>query len=320
MSLSLGSLTSYTKQLVKPLLTSAIFDAKTQQMIKDGGIVIPNAKSVVAIPLMDTDATFQVDDCAWSPSGTTTITQRTISVGKIKVEESICVKNLEAYFTQEALKSGSTYTDFGNAEFQAVYLDKKNKVIAKQLETSLWQGDTTGAGGVNLTKFDGFMKQIDGGSPVDANVIGYTGVATITAVTSANVIAATEGVYKAIPVQVLAKGDAKIFVGNDWYRLLIMAYRQLNLFAYNPQDSNASSFILPATNVEVVSVNGLNGTGDAYALSLSNMAMAVDMIDEEASYNMWWSQDNGDVRFRVSFKLGCNVAYTNEAVKFKSTI
>ena len=320
MSLSLGTLSSYTKQLVKPLLTSAIFDAKTQQMVKDGGIVIPNAKSVVAIPLLDTDATFQTDDCAWSPSATTTITQRTISVGKIKVEESICVKNLEAYFTQEALKSGSTYTDFGNADFQQVYLDKKNKVIAKQLETALWQGDTTGSGGANLTKFDGFAKQIVAGSPVDANVSGYTGVATITAVTSANVISATEGIYKAIPVQVLAKGDVKIFVGNDWYRLLIMAYRSANLFAYNPQDTNAGSFVLPATNVEVVSVNGLNGTGDAYAMSLSNMAIAVDMLDEEASYNMWWSQDNGDVRFRVAFKLGCNVMYTNECVKFISTI
>jgi len=101
MALSLGTLTSYTKQLVKPLLTSAVFEAKTQQMIKDGGIVIPNAKSVVAIPLMDTDAVFGTDSCSFDPSGTTTFTQRTITVGKIKVEEKICPKDLEAYFTQD---------------------------------------------------------------------------------------------------------------------------------------------------------------------------------------------------------------------------
>jgi hypothetical protein len=319
MALSLGSLTSYTKQLVKPLLTSAVFGAKTQEMIKDGGIVIPQAKSVVAIPLMDTDAVFQTDSCSFDPSGTTSFTQRTITVGKIKVEEKICPKDLEAYFTQEALKAGSNYEDFGNADFQAAFLAKKNARIAAQLETALWQGDTT-SGTANLNKFDGLSKLIVAGSPVDANVSGYTGVATISTITQSNVVAATEGIFKAIPAAVLAKGDVKIFVGNDWYRLLIMAYRALNLFAYNPQDSQAQTFILPGTNIEIVSVNGLNGTGDAFAISLSNIALAVDLVDEENNYKMWYSEDNNDVRFRVNFKMGVNVAFTNECVKFVAAI
>lgn len=319
MSLSLGTLSAYTNQLIKPLLTSAVFGAKTQQLIKDNGIVIPGAKSVVAIPLMDTDAVFQNDSCSYDPSGTTSFTQRTITLGRIKIEETICPKDLEIYFTQMALKSGSTYTDFGNAEFQAMYLAKKNARISAQLETALWVGDSTGAT-ANTNKFDGFSKLIDAGSPVDANVSGYTGVATISTITQSNVISATEGIYKAIPVAVMEKGDVKIFVGNDWYRLLIMAYRALNLFAYNPQDANASSFILPGTNIEIVSTNGLNTTGDAYAISLGNMAMAVDLIDEDQSYKMWYSEDNNQVRTRVSFKIGCNVAFTNECVKFKSAI
>jgi hypothetical protein len=226
---------------------------------------------------------------------------------------------LEAYFTQEALKAGSTYEDFGNADFQKAFLDKKNARIAAQLETAIWQGDSTGAT-ANTNKFDGLQKLIAGGSPVNANVSGYTGVATITTVTAANVIAATEGIYKAIPVAVLAKGDVKIFVGNDWYRTLILAYRALNLFAYNPQDSQAASFILPGTNVEVISVNGLNSTGDAYAISLGNIAMAVDLVDEENSYKMWYSEDNNDVRYRVEFKMGVNVAFTNEVVSFLAAI
>jgi hypothetical protein len=92
------------------------------------------------------------------------------------------------------------------------------------------------------------------------------------------------------------------------------------LFAYNPQDSQASSFILPGTNVEVISVNGLNTTGDAYAISLGNIAMAVDLVDEENSYKMWYSEDNNDVRYRVEFKMGVNVAFTNEVVSFLAAI
>jgi hypothetical protein len=321
MALAFSGLSAYTKQLVKPLLTSAVFDAKTQQLILASGIVIPNVKSSVAIPLMETDAVFAAQSCSFDASGTTTFSQRSITVGKIKVEEKICPKDLEAYFTQEALKAGSTYEDFGNADFQKAFLDKKNIRIASQLETAIWQGDSTGAT-ANLNKFDGLQKLIAAGSPVLANVSGYTGVtgSPIVTVNASNIIAATEGIYKAIPVQVLSKGDVKIFVGNDWYRLLILAYREKNMFSYNPQDSQAASFILPATNVEVVSVNGLNGTGDAYAISLSNMAMAVDLVDEEGSYKLWYSEDNNDVRYRVEFKMGVNVAFTNEVTSFIAAI
>ena len=321
MALAFSGLSAYTKQLVKPLLTSAVFEAKTQQLILANGIVIPNVKSSVAIPLMETDAVFAAQSCSFDASGTTTFSQRTITVGKIKVEEKICPKDMEAYFTQEALKAGSTYEDFGNADFQKAYFDKKNMRIAAQLETAIWQGDATGAT-ANTNKFDGLQKLIAAGSPVLANVSGYTGItgSPIATVNASNVIAATEGIYKAVPVAVLSKGDVKIFVGNDWYRLLILAYREKNMFSYNPQDSQAASFILPATNVEVVSVNGLNGTGDAYAISLSNMAMAVDLLDEENSYKMWYSEDNNDVRYRVEFKLGVNVAFTNEVTSFIASI
>ena len=319
MALNLSGLSAYTKQLVKPLLTSAVFEAKTQQLIMQNGIVLTGVKSSAAIPLMDTDAVFGTQSCSFDASGTTTFSQRTVTVGKIKVEEKICPKDLEAYFTQEALRAGSTYEDFGNADFQSAFLAKKNARIAAQLETAIWQGDTS-SGTANLNKFDGLVKLIDAGSPVDANVSGYTGVATIATITQSNVIAATEGIYKAIPVEVLRKGDVKIFVGFDWFRLLIMAYRALNLCSYKPQDSGAASFILPGTDIEVVSVNGLNGTGDAYAISLSNIVMGVDLEDEETNYKMWYSEDNNDVRFRAEWKLGVNVAYTAECVKFKSAI
>jgi hypothetical protein len=319
MALDLTALSPYTKQLVRPLLTSAVIGAKTQQLIMDNGIVLTGVKSSAAIPLMDTDAVFQTDACGYSPSGTTTFTQRTVTVGKIMLVETICPKDFESKFTQEALRAGSTYDNFGNAEFLDAYLAKKNARIAAQLETAIWQGDATGATG-NLNKFDGLQKQIDP-SAVDANVTGFTGLTgVVSTVTQSNVVAATEGIYKAIPAAVVGKGDVKIFVGYDWYRLLIMAYRALNLFSYNPQDANANSFILPGTSIEIIAVHGLNGTGDAYAFSMSNAVLAVDLEDEEANYKVWYSEDNDEIRTKVSFKVGVNVAFPSECVKFKAAI
>jgi len=319
MALSFSGLTAYTKQNVKPLLTSAVLGATTQKMIVDNGIVLTGVKGPTQIPLMDTDAFFQVDGCGYSPSGTTSFSQRLLSVGKIRVEETICPKDLEQYFTMEILRAGSTYTDFGTAEFAAAYLAKKNARIAAQLETAIWQGSTASAT-ANLNKFDGLSTLINAGSPVDANVSAYTGVATITTVTQSNVIAATEGLYKAIPAAILAKGDAKIFVGDDWFRLLVMAYRAEKLFLYQANETADRRFVLPATSVEVVAVNGLNTTGDAYAMSLSNMVLGVDLQDEDQSYKLWYSEDQNEIRSRVAFKLGVNVAFTNECVKFVAAI
>lgn len=321
MAFSFSGLSTYTKQRVQPLLTSAVIGAKTQQLIVDNGIVLTGVKGPTAIPIMDTDAVFQTQSCSFDASGTTTFSQRVINPGKIKVEERICVKDLENYYTMEALRAGSTYEDFGNADFAAAYLAKKNARIAAQLETAIWQGDS-GSGTANLNKFNGLSVLINAGASINANVSGFTGVsgASIATITASNVVAATEGIYKAIPAEVMAKGDVRIFVGYDWFRLLVLAYRALNMFSYNPQDANFEGFILPGTNVKIEPVNGLNGTGDAFAISLSNMCIAFDLEAEETNYKLWYSEDNNDFRFRAEFKVAADIAFVSECVRFMSAI
>ena len=319
MALSFSGLSAYTKQLVKPLLTSAVFDAKTQQLIMSNGVVLTGVKSSASIPLMDTDAVFGTQSCSFDASGTTTFSQRTVTVGKIKVEEKICPKDLEAYFTQEALKAGSTYEDFGSADFQKAYLEKKNARIAAQLETAIWQGDTS-SGTANLNKFDGLIKLIDAGSPVDANVSGFTGVATITTLDKDNVISAFKGVRKAIPAQFKGKPGYKIFCGFDVWELYQQALIDANNFHYTAVDQVNYELTIPGTTLKVVADHGLDGTGDIYGLYMPHVVLAVDLEDEETNYKMWYSEDNNDVRFRVEFKIGVNVAYTAECVKFKAAI
>jgi len=319
MALSFSGISAYTKQDIAPLLTEAVFSAKTQTLLKQGGILLPKTKSSVAVPKLATNANFQADACGWNASGTTTLSQATVTVGKIKIEEAICPKDFEAYFTQEALRAGSTYEDFGWAEFQTKFAEQKNKMIAKQLEIGLWQGDT-GSSSENLKRFDGLIKLIDAGSPVDANVSGYVSGAPISTLTQNNIVSALQGVYKAIPVEIVDADDLHIFVGHDAYRLAVLAYQALNLYNYQIDADSNGMFVIPGTNAKLVAVNGLNGTGDIYATTLSNIAMAFDLEAEEDNYTIWYSKDNNEVRYRVAFKLGVNVAYTQFCVKFKSTI
>ncbi len=86
MSFSIATITGYVEQNKLPLITQTVFDAKTQSLLqKRVGI-----KSQEALNIMDTDAVFQdATACAWNADGTTTFSQRTITVARVKVQEVV---------------------------------------------------------------------------------------------------------------------------------------------------------------------------------------------------------------------------------------
>lgn len=320
MAFDVTALGNYTKESVTPLLTAAVLGGKIQEMILKQGILIPDTASVVKIPLIDTDATFQNNACGWSPSGTTTITQRTVTPGRIMIQEALCFENLKPKFTQMAVQAGTTPEKFSMAEFEKAYLELKNAKISQQNEIATWQGDTA-SGNANLNRYDGLIKLIDAGSPVDANVNAYTGAGVIAAITAANVISVVKAVKNAIPNALKGMKDVVIFSGYDVYDMYVDAGVAANYFHYNFNDqSNYGGLTIPGTGIRLEASHGLNGTGDLYAFRMSNVAAAFDVKGEEAQYELFYAKEARETRYHVSFSWGVNVAFTTECVKFKSTI
>ena len=313
MSFSVSSLTNYTKENEALLVSSSVLGAKTAALIKSAGNVMVGVKSAETINVMDTDAFFQAGGtCGWNASGTTSFTQRTVTVGKIKVQESLCPKALEAKYLQKALPTGSQYDSI---PFEQDYSDRKAKTIASQLETAIWQGDTGSANG-NLNKFDGLIKLIGAASGVvDANVSGYVSGAPLTSITATNVIALFDGVYKAIPAKVVSADDMTIFCGVDTFRTYTIALKNANMFNYAFDGKADSEFVLPGTSIKVVAVNGLNGTNDVYAMRLSNLFLGTDLLNEEEKFEIFFAKEADEVRFAAEFKMGVNIAFPDEIVK-----
>ena len=313
MSFSISTLSNYTKENEAQLVTSSVLGAKTAALIKSAGNVMVGVKSAETINIMDTDAFFQAGGtCGWNASGTTSFTQRTVTVGKIKVQEALCPKALEAKYLQKALPTGSQYDSI---PFEQDYSDKKAKTIASQLETALWQGDTTSANG-NLNKFDGFIKLIGAASGVvDANVSGYISGAPLTSITSANVVSLFDGVYKAIPAKVVAADDMVIVCGQDTFRTYTIALKNANMFQYSIDVKADAEFVLPGTSIKVVALQGLNGTNDVYAMRLSNLFLGTDLLNEEEKFEIFFAKEADEVRFAAEFKMGVNVAFPDEIVK-----
>jgi hypothetical protein len=314
MAFSVGTLAAYTKENEALLVASSVLGSKTASLIKEQGNVMVGVKSAETINIMDTDAIFQDgSSCGFTASGTTSFTQRTVTVGKIKVNEALCLKDLEAKYLQKALPAGSNYDSMIYSE---EYSKRKADKIALQLENTIWQGNT-GSVDVNLNKFSGLTTLITaaGASVVNANSVPFHG-SVETAITDANVISIFDDIYKAIPAQVVDKDDITIFCGMDVFRTYTVKLKTSNLYHYKYDESANGQFFLPGTNVKVLAVQGLNATGKIVASRVSNFFLGTDLLNEEERFEIFYAKEADQVRFVAEFKMGVNFAFPDEIVKF----
>jgi hypothetical protein len=324
MAFLVTGLTAYTEQNEQQLVTASLFEARTQQLILSEGNVMTGVKSSQTVNRMDTDVFFQDDSsCGFLSSGTTEFSQRSLTVGKVRVQETLCPKDLESVYLQKSLPAGSNYDSIA---FAAEYTGRKAGKIAEALETAIWTATGSGYGGTNglLNKFKGIRQHIaDAGTSVNANVTGFYGTgAPITGIdTMEKAQKAVLAVINALPAAVKGKADVRIFCGWDVYTLLIQKYVDLNLFHYNPGSTNNaadSEFLVPGTSYKVVPVHGLNGTNDIYAMRMSNVFLGTDIEGEESRFEMWYSQDDRNVKYSTSLKIGVQLAFPDEVVRFEA--
>ena len=319
MSFSLTGLTSYVNQNTLPLMTKAVFGAKSVAMANK----MVGLKGTSAINIMDTTAPFAYGvSCSFSNNGTTTFSQRNIAVKHLKVHESLCPQALEQTWLQHHLPSGSLYQAI---PFEEAYATQKVNMIARQLETISWVGD-----GANI---DGWKGVIDGAgaSVIDANTNAFTGNGA-TPISKANFIANAAGttsrrtvlqaIERAIPTDILGTDDVVVFCGWDVFRLFrqdIVASNYFNLSYYEGMQSG--EMIIPGSNVKLVAVPGLNETVgnpsfSIYAMRTSNLVFGTDLLNEQEKFEIFYAKEAMEVRFICEFKAGFQVAFPDQIVKF----
>jgi hypothetical protein len=181
-------------------------------------------------------------------------------------------------------------------EFVNAVLDN----VRAKVETAIWQGDKASDNG-NLNKFDGLIKILG-----DAE-----GVVDVT-LAKTDVYADVMAVYNAIPVKVL--DGASILCGADKFREFVQAMVEKNFYHYDgkPMDNE---IMIPGTNVKLIAVNGLNGTGKMVAGQLDkNFFYGCDLMNDEEKFEFWYSQDNREFRLAIEFNAGVQVALPDEIV------
>ena len=308
MAFNVTGLTNYVNEQSTDILVKSLFGSKTASVLQAAGQVQVGVKSAEALNILSSDVYFQADGCGYTSSGNTTFSQRTITVGKIKVEEDLCPKTLEAKWMQTQIAAGSPTA----VPFEQAITESKASVIAKQLEIAMWQGDTaTSNTNPNTNKFDGFNKIIDAVSA--STVAGNTSSAT--AITTTNIEALVDDIYNVIPADIATADDLVLWVGIDTFKKYTTALRNSNLFHY-AVEAEGLEMMIPGTNLKMIGVGGLNGTNKMYAGRLSNFFVGTDLANEEEDVRYWYSEDNDTVRFRMTCKYGVQIAFPDQIVRF----
>jgi hypothetical protein len=307
MSLNVVGLTAYVDENKMALIKKSVLGGRTLKFIT----VQPDIKSSATINIINSDLVAQAGACGWSENGTTDLTQQTLSVCPIKVNEAICLDTLENYYTQKMMNPGS-YNEA--IPFEEIYASEKADKINALIDDILWNGNTvTGHG--NLALCDGILALADGAwsaSTVDGNVDG------VTAITASNVIDIVDGITSVIPTDIIGLTDLYLFVGYDTYRTYALALRNANLFHYTGAENQGEDFsqMVPGTNVRIVAVRGLNGTNRMILTNGSNLYFGTDLLSDSEEFRIFYSEDNDEVRFRAKWKQGVQAAFPEFVVQF----
>jgi hypothetical protein len=297
-SFDLSGLATYTDEVGGLLLAEAIVKAKTAEI----GYVQSGIKGTQAINLLTSTLNVQDGSCGWNASGTTTFTQRDITVCDYKVNEALCPRDLNDYWAGQFLNAGS-YNE--TVPFEQQIADLKVKQIQKFVEDTLWTALPSASGGTDC--FTGFYYMFN-------NISGNTGVnivsSPITGLTNSTMLAAVDEVIQTLPDKVQEDDDLVVMMSMANYRKYVVNLRNANYFHYSPEEAGTEFITFhPGTNIRVVGIPGLSGKNQIVCGKTSQLIVGTDLMDDSEKLEMFYSKDNDEVRVRANFKIGAQIPF-----------
>jgi len=310
MSLVVTALTDYVNEQEFPLVGKI----QVAPEMTAAGVTIKNGiKGSMRLHFGETDVIFQSGGgCGGAAAGTTTLTEKTLTVGRIRVREDICFDDFAGKYMEMNMKQGllnGKQTE--PATWAAFYYAEKQAKLNNQLELSDWQGDTTSLA-ANWNKYDGWIKYIDAGSPVDGNTDNQTSV------TLSNIVAAVRNMYLAIPNNLKFRNDLVLYMPWSWFQMYQQALLAANLFHFTGGDQE---YTIIGTNVKLKPTYGLSaGTlatyGRMFLTYPSNLVLGMDLESDKDVTMRIDPVTNEKVIYEAQWSRGTQVMFTEDIVEF----
>jgi len=280
----------------RELITAPFESARLFDYIK----LLTNIKSGDPLPLISFNPTFVAGGCSYSNNNNVALSDRVLTTKLLKSDVTLCPNDLAGSGFERYLAPGANVEDFSFEDALKTYLIGKYALAIQNMAL-------TGTNGAN--SIDGLVTRVY----ADNNVIQVTG----TAPTVTDALTKLFAIYQAMPASVTsADSRPVIIIGNDWLKNAVMQAYNDNRYFGNVAIDADNGFILPATNVRVQGFDALNGSNKAIAGSGDMLFVGTDLQDDMSQLMYWWSEDNQEIRTRIQFRLGTQIAFPNQIVRY----
>lgn len=294
-SYDVSAITGFTDQVGGMLLSKSLVGATTPQYAN----VRLGIKGTQAVNLLDSTLNVQDGDCGWSQSGTTTFTQVNLTTCAKRVNESLCPSTLYDTYQSLLLQPGQTEE---TVPFEQSIADLKVKQIQDHIESKLWGASIAGG-----DCFDGFGSLIVTGATGVANSAGVAFSSSAAYGTAGNPITEVDKLINALDDDAMAREDLTVFMSYQNFRLYVQALTKENFFKDYIKDANITGNMIaqhPNSNVTVVPTKGLSGSNHVVIGPKEYFIVGFDLLSDHESFDIWWSRDNDEIRFRANFNYG----------------
>ena len=297
----LGGLSSYVDQLSPDIISEAVLTPVTMKYVN----VIPGIKGTQNVNLLSETLAVQTGTtCGWSDQGDITFTVSPVTVQALKVNQSLCLQELNTLWLGQYLNAGS-YNE--SAPFEQAIIDLQTKQIKRYNEDLLWNASS------GTSSFSGFI-QIFNNSATAVALTGQTALCSVTGTTvqeqAYGVLGQIDNLINQLNRNVYDRDDIIIYMSQSQFKCYLTAIRNVNNFHFSePNLGQVYEVFHPQTNYKVVGVPGLNGSDLIVIGPMQYMLVGTDLTSDEDSFRAWWSQDFQEVRMMSAWKIGTQVAF-----------
>ena len=296
---TVDNITGYTEQnkdvLVQNVVLGNLAGDTIPSLKKQYGV-----KSSEKLNILNVDPALQDGShCGFSPSGSTSFSNRVIETAQIKAEDAYCDKDLLSTFAEYLVKINAQ-KELGDMPFEGYILDEVIRKVNKKMERLVWQGNKASG-----DLIDGFLTQALGAD--SASTIA------VTAATGTSMYARVQAVIEAIPEEIL--DEAVVFISPANYRKLVFELVEKNLYHFAPgADIEDKDIYFPGTEVRIHKTLGLKDKSEIYASVFENMVYGCDLEGDNEKVRAWYDDKDQTFDYSIMWNAGVKTLFPDVVV------
>lgn len=294
--------TTYAGEFAGKYLAAALLSAPT---LEQGGVtILPNVAYKQVMQKVATGNIVANATCAFTPSGTVTLTERVLTTEEFQVNIELCKLDL-AQSWQSASMGYSAFKTLPKtfADFLIAHVAAK---VAAKIETTIWGGTNATAG-----EFDGFKTLM----LADADVIDVPTPLTGAALNASTVIAEIGETVDSIPASLYGNEGLRIYVSQKIAKLYVRALGGFAASGLGANGTNAqgtqwyTNGSLSFDGIPIFMANGL-GADNMVATTVDNLYFGCGLLNDNSLVKTIDMADiDGSNNARIILRYNAGIQY-----------